>query len=113
MKTDKTIKRVRPISPCYLKDKLPPIPNEVISAFNELIIMNYCKGVARVNREAAIRMIIKKLFPMEMIRDKIFIHGWLNIESYFRKSGWKVSYDRPGYNENYDPVFIFTVDEDI
>lgn len=32
---------------------------------------------------------------------------WLNFEEAFRKNGWDVAYDGPGFNESYDAYFQF------
>jgi len=41
-------------------------------------------------------------------RDEVFDKGWLNIEPMYRAAGWKVVYDKPAYNESYEPTFTFT-----
>ena len=40
-------------------------------------------------------------------RQTILDKGWLDFEDIYRENGWKVTYDKPGYNENYKPYFIF------
>jgi hypothetical protein len=41
-------------------------------------------------------------------RNEIFKKGWLDVEEIYGKAGWKVEYDKPGYNEDYAAHFIFT-----
>ena len=43
----------------------------------------------------------------KLSKDMIFENHWLDFEPIFRKAGWKVSYDKPGYGENYKALFIF------
>lgn len=41
-------------------------------------------------------------------RQFIFDKHWLDIEDTYRKAGWNVEYDKPGYCENYDAYFVFS-----
>ena len=42
--------------------------------------------------------------------DKICEEGWLDVEDVYRKAGWEVIYDAPGYNESfYEPSFEFRI----
>lgn len=41
-------------------------------------------------------------------RQDIFDKGWLNFEYAYEAVGWKVEYDKPGYNEDYPASFTFT-----
>jgi hypothetical protein len=40
---------------------------------------------------------------------KIFDKHWLDVEDIYRRVGWKVRFDQPGYNEDYKAYFVFTV----
>lgn len=55
--------------------------------------------------------IVTKFLELEpdISRDVIFDNHWLDFEGIYIRKGWKVSYDRPGYDENYDPYYIFSV----
>ena len=33
--------------------------------------------------------------------------GWLDVEGIYRKAGWDVEYDSPGYCEDYPATFKF------
>ena len=37
----------------------------------------------------------------------IFSNHWLDVEDIYRKQGWKVVYDSPGYDESYDAYYEF------
>jgi hypothetical protein len=41
-------------------------------------------------------------------RQVIFANHWLDIEPIYEEAGWKVVYDKPGYNEDYKASFRFT-----
>lgn len=78
------------------------IPSFVLDAFNELIAENYRAGSAIVDQDEVVTRIHAKMGPGE------FDRHWLDVEPLFRQAGWKVEYDKPGYNENYPAKFIFT-----
>jgi hypothetical protein len=40
--------------------------------------------------------------------DLIYANRWMDVEPVYRKAGWKVDYDRPGYNESYEAHYTFT-----
>ena len=37
----------------------------------------------------------------------IFTNNWLDIEPLYEDIGWKVTYDKPGFNETYEATFTF------
>ena len=41
-------------------------------------------------------------------RKEIYDKNWLDVEDVYESAGWKVEYDKPGYNENYEPTFTFS-----
>jgi hypothetical protein len=96
--------KVRPIKPSELaRAKENSFPDEVFESFNELITENFSRGYANVPQEdVVVRMIEKGLD-----RGEIFKRGWLDVEDVYRASGWKVEYDKPGYNESYSAYFVF------
>lgn len=44
----------------------------------------------------------------EVTRDMVFKYGWLDFEAAYEEKGWKVEFDRPGYNETYEAQWLFT-----
>lgn len=99
--------RVKPLSPKEVAgEKLKSFPNEVLESFNELIIRNAGGGSEQivVCQQEVIALMVNK----GLNRNQIFKNGWLDIEDLYRKAGWKVEYDKPGYNEDYLPYFIFS-----
>lgn len=80
------------------------MPDAVLETFNELITRDFSGGVATVRQDEVVRLLVAKGF----FRVTIFGNGWLNVEDIYRKVGWQVEYDKPGYNESYGAYFKFT-----
>ena len=40
-------------------------------------------------------------------RQTILDKGWLDFEDIYREVGWRVTYDKPGFNDTYKPYFVF------
>lgn len=95
----------KPITPkevVSLKKTL--IPDAVIESFNELIAENFLGDYSSFKQKDVVaRMVAKGLKTAD-----IYKNGWLDIEDIFEKAGWKVDYDKPGYNESYDASFSFS-----
>lgn len=93
--------KVKPISPQEAQTQYS-VPDFVIEAVNELLI----------ERLGDKRYLMLKLGE---VRNAIIKHSstdafdkrWLDFEPLFQKSGWKVSYDGPGYNESYEGFYEF------
>ena len=83
------------------------IPEFVFSAFNELIAKNFSGNRALVMQNEVISLIIA-LSQDPISRDKIFAERWLDVENAYEQAGWKVVYDKPAYNESYEPSFAFS-----
>lgn len=81
------------------------IPEVVFVCFNNLIARNIRDGEAIVSQREVIDLIIKK---SSFSPDDLFQRGWLDIEKDYQEAGWRVKYDKPGYNETYEATFTFT-----
>jgi hypothetical protein len=95
-----------PISPdqvCAAKEKL--LPPEVIEAFNELIAKRWNGSASTFSQNSVINLISTKL-DLEN-REIIFKEHLLDVEDIYRAKGWRVTYDKPGYNETYPATFTF------
>lgn len=110
---DVETKVVKPITPAQAhkqKAKAPGIPDFVIEAFNELIAEKFDGKEARITITEATQRIKKKEFEYHG-HDRLLLESfnkeWLNVEEVYRKNGWKVEYDKPGYNESYTGYYIF------
>lgn len=98
-----TVEPIRPDEVLDLQQKL--LPDEVIKAWNLLIAENFRGSTAVIYQDDAITRLE---VHMDCSRDTVFKKGYLEIEDIYRKAGWTVKYDKPGYNENYKAFFRFT-----
>lgn len=98
--------KVQPIKPGEIaKAKQDFIPDEVLSTFNRLIAENYSDGSATVKQCDVVDWLTR---DGRFRRTDLFDRGWLNVEEIYRSAGWKVEYDKPGYNETYQAYYVFT-----
>ncbi len=63
-------------------------------------------GRAIVNQNQVIEEICER---GKIARGDVFDNSFLDVEDVYRKAGWKVRYDKPGYNEDYEPYFEFRI----
>lgn len=99
-------KKVIPITPSQVVQlKRESIPSEVIEAFNEMIATSWNGYEAHFTQRDVISMIQNK--GLRLSGQELCEKGFLDVEDLFRKVGWKVEYDKPGYNEDYDASFSF------
>lgn len=90
--------------------KINFIPPEFVEAVNELLTKKW------TGRSATIRLTdLKQLVAHKMrtngspnLGKNYADEGWLDFEPIFEDKGWKVVYDRPGWDESYDPNWTFT-----
>lgn len=99
---------IKPITPNDLP--IVEIPDEVISAFNTMIIKEWNGFEARVKQKDVVIEILanfekssKKVIAVE----NVFKNRYLDVEEIYRKQGWNVEYDKPAYNETYDAWYHF------
>ena len=94
---------MRAITPAQArKQKKFVIPDFVLQAFNELIVKNLQNGSSRFVQDEVVRRI------KEDLEDEAeFDYDWLDVEPVYEEAGWKVEYDKPGYNETYPASFTF------
>lgn len=81
------------------------LPEEVFQAFNELIVKYWNGSYANVSMAEAANLIQTK---MNISHKQVFERGLLDVEDAYRKAGWEVNFDKPGYNENYAPYYLFS-----
>ena len=97
---------VVPITPAEAaKKKISRLPAQVIEAFNELLAENYNKSGITISQDIVVTRIQSK---MDISREDIFSNKFLDVEPLYRKYGWDVTYDKPGYNELYTAFYVFT-----
>lgn len=83
------------------------IPDFVFRAFNSLLVEKYRPEETIITQNEAIARILAYAPDEDLNRHIIFEKHWLDIEDSYRKNGWDVEYDKPGYNENYQASFKF------
>lgn len=92
---------VQPLKPSQVeKKKHELIPDAVLEVFNELIGKNWDGNYSKFTLKEARALITKKLGKMPEIY-------MLDVESIYRKAGWKVTFDSPGWDESYDSFYEF------
>ena len=100
----------KPITPTEVgKVKETKFPDFVIEAFNECITRHWDGKIAKFTQDAVLTEIVARGNTEGGLisRTYVFEQRWLDIESLFEQYGWRVEYDRPGYNEMYEPTFLF------
>ena len=97
---------IKPISPEEADEqKILAIPDFVIAAFNTCIIKNLKNGKATVKQDDVVAEIQKH---KNIDKHIIFENQWLDVEDLYRAEGWRVLYDKPGFNEGYSAYFVFS-----
>jgi len=95
----------KPITPKKAIGNRVELPDAVVEVWNQLIEKNLRGSSATVTQNEAASALAKQL---KVTRQHVFDAGWLECEPMFRKAGWKVKYDKPGYNEDYSAYFEFS-----
>src|SRR6267154_2719427 len=99
-----------PISPKVVESARKIIlPEEVFEAFNETIAKHWNGHSAEFKQDEVVDLLLTKfrLNKKDIVRQVVFDNHWLDIELIYRKKGWKVDHDKPGYCEIYDATFTF------
>jgi len=97
---------VSPVSPKKVKQVIS-FPVEVIESFNELIEekFNGNSNSSTIKQDAVVERILQK--NPKITKDELIDKHWLDVEDVYRKAGWIVKFDQPGYCESYDAYFVF------
>ena len=103
---------VKPFSPQdAFNSKEHIIPSFVIEAVNTLLSSRYKPGRSvTMSQKEVLKAARDKAAEQtgEMpTADTFFDKKWLDFEPIYEKQGWKVTYDRPAYNESYEPSWCF------
>lgn len=99
---------VKPISPVEAEElRLKTIPDEVYEAFNALIVDRWDGESAVVTQPEVSQEIKKRLKASGKSPRGDFSMSWLDVEPAYRKEGWSVDFEKPGYNETFSARFIF------
>ena len=90
------------------KKKQSMIPNEVIEAFNFFIAKKWNGYSSKFKQSEVISKILSLMGKDSGDSGFLFDNYYLDIDEVYIEQGWKVSYDRPGFNESYPATFTFT-----
>ena len=101
------VKTVKPITPEQAKGKIKNvIPEAIIRAVNECISEKFRNnGPFDILQKDIIAKAVK--FDERLTSNIIYEKKYLDFETLYREAGWKVEYDKPAYNESYEPYFTF------
>jgi uncharacterized membrane-anchored protein len=89
------------------KQRILAIPDFVIEAMNELLVQKLHDNHATIYIEEIIEKALERA-PFGVTREDLFKQRMLDIENTYRNAGWKVVFDKPGFNESYEANFKFT-----
>jgi hypothetical protein len=103
---------MKPISPKdAVTQKRHSLPDYVIQAFNEIIGEHLnAHGSSTFRQEKVVDRIAELHFKVtgeKLVRQEVFNKHWLDVEPLFEDAGWRVTYDKPAYNETYPATFTF------
>lgn len=99
-------KEVKAIRPSDIMDNLDTIIDPaVIQAVNEILKEKFRGNSVTILQKDIVDRIMK--INPALTKDVLYKNHHLDFEQVFEKAGWSVSYDKPGYNESYEPSFEF------
>jgi hypothetical protein len=96
---------MKPVSPEELRKSATGHPT-VIQAINELLTESGQTNDITLLQKDILARIVK--LDKKLTSKHVFDKHLLDIEDVYRAQGWKVEYDKPGWNEtHYEPTFTF------
>jgi len=100
---------VKPISPAdALANKINVIPPEMIQVVNDFLTKRFNGGNTVTIKQDELLEAFMKVSTIP--RQTIFDQHMLDFEPIYRKEGWTVYYDKPGYSETYGARYEFSVE---
>lgn len=79
------------------------IPEKLLEAVNKFLAEHAHKRHINLLQKELVEELKKVGISEREALDK----GWLDFEDLYRSKGWKVTYDKPGFNESYDARWVF------
>lgn len=79
------------------------IPDIVIETVNDYLKARGSAARITIRQDELVSQLVKK----GLDRVEIYDNGWLNFEDLFRKTGWDVEYEKPGFNEADQAYYVF------
>jgi len=103
---------VKPIKPEEILDRrIETIPDAMFEAVNAMIALKWNGSSAAFRQDD----LLLKYFELSKetndctTRNRLFANHYVDFEDAYRREGWKVVYDKPSYNEHYEPTFCFSI----
>ena len=100
----------KPITPQEVVGKrISEMPEFVFDVFNELIAEAWNGYSAELQQDDVVTRIVAaaEAAGIKNARRLCFDRHWLDVEPSYRKAGWIVVYDKPGYNEPGEGMWSF------
>lgn len=79
------------------------IPEEIFEIVNGFLAERVHNRTIEIEQ----REIAAKLELTDISEAQAISHGWLDFEDVYKKAGWIVNFDKPGFNESYQPIWTF------
>jgi len=99
------------------KKKVEEFEPDIIQAVNNLLVKNYNLNDSHgVSITILQKEVLEEFFKVKgieqdekivSIKKQLFAEKQMDFEDLYRKVGWKVNFDKPGYDESYEPKYIF------
>ena len=100
---------MEPIKPSEVVGKKREIlPDAVVKVFNDLIVAKWDGRESLITQEEVVMQLTALDIVQQYIFEKHLLFHLLDVEDIYRQAGWKVEYNRPGYNESYKAYFVFS-----
>lgn len=97
---------IKPLTPAEVAYKTAnAIPDFVISVVNDLLVKKYRAGVATLYQQEVVDQL--RATRAGLTKEEIYDNGYLDFEPIFSKQGWSVGYHKPGWDEDFEPYWIF------
>lgn len=85
--------------------KCRDFPDFVIQAFNEAIQENFRGSYSTFDQNKIMDKILS--FRPDLNRQDVWDNKWMDVEEFYRKEGWKVTYTKGPYYDDTTPYFTF------
>lgn len=95
---------VEPLKPSeVVAKKKILLPDDVIEVWNNILAQECNSKYTTIYQDDVVKALVAKGYSRQEIHKK----KYLDIEDIYREAGWKVEYDKPGYNESGPATFKF------
>lgn len=98
---------IKPFTPDEVANQaLDLIPDFVIEVVNNLLVNKYRAGRATIYQLDVVDQL--RATHKGLTKEDIYTRRYLDFEPIFRKHGWSVVFNKPGWDEDFEPHWIFT-----